>query len=265
MTAPPFFSIVTVALNHLDGLRATQESIAAQACRDYEWVIVDGGSDDGTVNFLRDLDDNVAWSSAPDSGIYDAMNIGIEGARGRYIVFMNAGDCFAAADTLARVLSAVNSAALTQQNSPDFIYGDAIEGGQYKVAKSHQNIARGMFTHHQAMFYTRKSVGDLRYDLRYPIAADYKFTAQFLRRNTNALYVPAPLCDFETGGVSQTNARAGRGEQFYIRRDLGIGNMLTNVALYAAQSMIWGLRQHMPRLYWAMRGVRSDNKPSINL
>ena len=85
----PFFSIITVNLNHLEGLTRTAASIAGQSCDDYEWIVVDGGSNDGSVGFLESS--SARWSSEADSGIYDAMNKGTQQSRGHYLLFLNAG------------------------------------------------------------------------------------------------------------------------------------------------------------------------------
>ena len=73
------FSIVTVCLNDVDGLRKTRQSIVSQSCDDYEWVVIDGQSTDGSVDFLQGItQEDLIWISEKDSGIFDAMNKGIE-------------------------------------------------------------------------------------------------------------------------------------------------------------------------------------------
>ncbi len=86
------FSVITVTRNNLVGLRRTHESLRIQSCGDYEWIVVDGASDDGTADYLKKTGAN--WVSEPDRGIYDAMNKGIARAQGRWLIFMNAGDEF---------------------------------------------------------------------------------------------------------------------------------------------------------------------------
>ena len=106
-------SIITINRNNADGLRKTMESVFAQTYRDFEYVIVDGASSDGSVEVIKEyakrpISDNcslhtVIWSSEPDSGIYNAMNKGIKKATGEYCLFLNSGDFFIAADVLERV------------------------------------------------------------------------------------------------------------------------------------------------------------------
>ncbi len=235
------FSIITVTRNNLAGLRRTHDSLCMQADTNYEWIVIDGASDDGTVEYLKDT--ATQWVSEPDGGIYDAMNKGIDRARGDYIIFMNAGDTFAAPDVLAK-LAAV---------SADFIYGDSLEDGKRKTARSHAGIIYGMFTHHQAMVYRRSGIGDLRYDTKYKIAADYKFTLEFLRRAQKIFRINSPVCIFEQGGVSQQRVRQGRNEQFLIRREIHTCGWLKNAMIYLMQSAIMALRRVAPGIYWRLK------------
>ena len=89
------YSIITVNYNNRDGLRATIESVVNQTYRDYEFIVIDGGSTDGSTDVLKEFDDKITyWVSEPDKGIYNGMNKGIAKATGDYLNFMNSGDCF---------------------------------------------------------------------------------------------------------------------------------------------------------------------------
>lgn len=105
MNSGPRFSIVTITYNNLEGLRRTARTVEDQREESYEHIIVDGGSSDGTVEWLNGLPGNTrrTWISEPDSGIYDAMNKGIRRARGELIVMLNSGDGFCDEQTLDRV------------------------------------------------------------------------------------------------------------------------------------------------------------------
>lgn len=93
MASKPVLSIVTVVYNNLAGLEVTYNSLAPQLTLQDEWIVVDGGSTDGTVEFLRRLNQaNLTWSSEQDLGIYDAMNKGAYRAKGTYLLFLNSGD-----------------------------------------------------------------------------------------------------------------------------------------------------------------------------
>ncbi len=248
---PPLLSIVSVTFNNKDGLKRTGQSIATQNWRNYEWIVVDGGSADGSLDIIqsRELKPHIIISE-PDKGIYDAMNKGLGLATGQYITFLNAGDQLAGNEVLAQI-----SEALIQ--NPDFIYGDALESDTGRIhnksARSHLKSALGMFTHHQAMIYRRALIGNMRFDLRYAIAADYDFTLRYLDCCRIVIQAPFPVCIFESGGASQQNRHQGRLEQFRIRRALGTCGAVMNIAIMTGQIINAVLRDTMPWIYWRLR------------
>lgn len=88
-------SIITINYNNCSGLQKTLHSIISQTCRDFEWIVIDGGSSDGSRDIIEQYQDEMAyWCSEPDNGIYHAMNKGIVMARGEYLQFLNSGDVF---------------------------------------------------------------------------------------------------------------------------------------------------------------------------
>ncbi len=161
----PRVSVVTVTLDDLNGLAATHASLREQTFRDFEWVVADGGSTDGTPEFLASLAEAPAWwRSGPDGGLYDAMNRGLGVASGEYLLFLNAGDRLASADTLARLVRAASAA-----GRPDLVYGDSVESGSdgrplLKRARSHRTAWWGMFAQHQSMAFRREALIGLSYD-----------------------------------------------------------------------------------------------------
>lgn len=241
------FSIVTITCNHRRGLARSFASIQSQTYADYEWIIIDGDSTDGTKDDFMQYN-HAKIISEKDNGIYDAMNKGVDRATGDYILFLNAGDILA--DEL--VLEKISAAA---KNKPDFIYGDALEGGHYKPARSHIKIHWGMFTHHQAMLYRRDILRDMRFNTTYKIAADYDLTVRFLEKCKNIVYVPMAICDFEVGGASQLNAKLGRDEQFYIRQSLKTCPAYYNYLIRLAQYLRFTLRTYFPKVYWLLKMV----------
>lgn len=245
----PLLSIVTVTKDNLAGLRKTADSMFDFDESLVEWLVIDGASTDGTTEFLDEI--SAAYNSESDKGIYDAMNKGIASAAGTYILFMNAGDAFASPWVLPKIID------ILRTKAPDFLYGDALEDtkqGQFpKPSKRHTSVAWGMFTHHQAMIYRSALMTDLKYDQSYTIAADYHFTCRFLYRAETALHLPQPICVFESGGVSQTNAVLGRREQFAIRKALKLVPGWKNALIYGLQSVSWALRQVFPAVFWRLR------------
>lgn len=95
------FSVITVCYNNRDGLEKTIKSVICQTNKDYEFIVIDGGSKDGTKELLEQYDDHIDfWCSEPDKGIYNAMNKGVTHAHGDYAIFMNSGDVFYKDNTL---------------------------------------------------------------------------------------------------------------------------------------------------------------------
>lgn len=240
MTTKPLFSVITVTRNNLSGLKQTHKSILCQTCEDYEWVVIDGASNDGTPDFLRDK--NAHWISEVDHGIYDAMNKGIERANGQYLIFMNAGDCFATCGTLALIQKYA-------RRDPDFIYGDALEDKNYKKARSHLKINRGMITHHQSMIYKAPIA---TYKTEYTIAADYDLTRHVIKNAPHITYIPKALCVFQTGGISQQHVKQGRIEQFNIRKNHGVTRS-ENSFIFINQTILYQVRRFFPAFYWFLK------------
>lgn len=216
----PLFSVVTVCYNDRINLERTTSSVLGQHCRDFEWIVVDGNSTDGSRQFLENtVDVRLSWHSEDDAGLFDAMNRGMDRATGRYLVFMNSGDTFYDLNTLAQVSNAIaNSYA-----PPAFIYGDSIDFSEdgseyYRRAKSHLLHWRGQFTQHQAMFFRKTR---LRYDLAYRFTADYAFIGQFLKSVSDSgeiIRLDAPVCRFLLGGINEKRRFRALGEDFMIRR-----------------------------------------------
>lgn len=257
----PLFTIITVNRNNRSGLQATAKSIREQEFTDFQWIIVDAVSTDGTNDDLEEYGATILCE--PDEGPYDGMNKGIDLAIGDYIIFMNSGDCFAQTQTLQKIRDAV------WFSKPDFIYGDSWETDgrrtAYKPARSYLKASKGMFTHHQSMLYKRTLIRDLRYDLSFEIAADYDFTLAFLNKAQTCLYLPFPVCVFRSGGLSQKNVTKGRKEQFAIRQKQHVTSFPKNALTYAMQTVSWGLRACAPGLYWTLRrgpahSVNDDTK-----
>lgn len=112
----PSLSIITINLNDAAGLRRTAESITAQKSRDFEWIVIDGGSTDGSLDVITEYEHHITrWVSEPDKGIYNAMNKGVRSATGAYLQFLNSGDALVDADVVGDFLATHPSA--------DVIYG----------------------------------------------------------------------------------------------------------------------------------------------
>ena len=148
---PGLLSVITVNLDDAAGLRATAHSVVAQERPPDEWIVIDGGSRDGSIAVIREFEALIhCWTSAPDRGVYDAMNRGLRRARGCYVLFMNAGDCFAGPGSLGRIATALEA-------SPgvDLLLGGtilALPSGHrvYRPPRTPAHLRRGPPAYHQA-------------------------------------------------------------------------------------------------------------------
>ncbi len=198
-------SIITVNLNNLEGLKKTYDSVVCQTFTDYEWLVIDGGSTDGSREFIEQHQDKFAyWCSEPDKGIYNAMNKGIVRAKGEYLNFMNSGDCFASNDTLIRVL--------VNERNEDIIYGymalGHITGPLLANATREKIFWYDLFPStlpHQASF-IRKKLFDIVgfYDEDLKVVSDSRwFAMAILNYGATYKFLPIIIAIFENGGISR--------------------------------------------------------------
>ncbi len=206
----PLITIITSTFNARGALERTAASIRAQTHGSIQWIVVDGGSSDGTVDEIRANSASIDyWVSEPDEGIYDAWNKGCARIAGEWVLFIGAGDELAAPDTLARCAPYLAESAGTH----DIVYGRielVTEGGEV-VASLGEPWARlkgrwggllpllpphpGSF-HHRSLFR-----GALSFDTRYRYAGDTAFVVESVLRR-DPLYVPVLVDRMLTGGVS---------------------------------------------------------------
>lgn len=203
----PKLSIITINYNHLDGLRRTIESVVNQTFTDYEWIVVDGGSTDGSRELLEQYKDHFAWwCSKPDTGVYNAMNKGIAHATGEYVNFMNSGDIFASMTILSEVFDAPRTA--------DVLYGymtlGTIDGESFWPEMMKPKLQRydfyGATLNHQSTFTKREVfVKYGGFDESYRILADWRHFAQIIAvENVTTEFIPQKISIYEGGGLSIT-------------------------------------------------------------
>lgn len=198
-------SIVTVCRNDLQGLQSTADSISwALSDRSIEWIVVDGGSTDGTPDWLELAPGkNTKWVSEPDDGIYDAMNKGVDLAGGRLIWFLNAGD-LSVEEAPAR-LDELNSFYPAMHF---FGFVLVFQNGR-EVMRSPRRTGylwHALPTSHQAIVYPTMELRRQRYDTRLSIVGDYDLTVRLWRSGVLVVRHPLPLARFKAGGHSQMNA-----------------------------------------------------------
>ncbi|WP_406828075.1 glycosyltransferase [Microbulbifer sp. ARAS458-1] len=251
-------SVVTINYNNAPGLLKTLESLERVAELISQLIIVDGKSTDESLDVLSQVNlsgiGDVQVICESDKGLYDAMNKGIAGVSGLYLIFMNSGDSFHSLESLERVSVAA------QRRAPDFIYGDFIEvggdGQKYTPARSASWLPYGMFTSHQAMLFKVSIIKSyaMEYNLSYRLAADYCFVAEFLSLSNSVEYVPVPVCYFDVSGVSNTKRFEALRENYVIRvQTLNMGH-LKAALLYLAHFAHSLLKRNFKGLTDRLRG-----------
>lgn len=206
----PLISIITVNYNNASELKKTIESVVSQTFNDFEHIIIDGASTDGSIEVIKSFESEIAyWISEKDTGIYSAMNKAIKIAKGKYCLFLNSGDFV----TNKNVLADVSNRGL----DADIVYGNMIihhRNGKKELGKMPEQI-----TFHQMIVDTlwhpvsfiKKSLFDTygcyREDIK--IVADYEFFLKtIIVYKVTTQYIPITISEFLLGGMSSHPSNA---------------------------------------------------------
>lgn len=219
MDTAPLISIITITYNAERTILPTLESVFTQDYRNYEHIMIDGASTDGTLTIARQYPD-IRILSERDSGLYDAMNKGIALARGRYLLFLNAGDAFHSDHVLSTY-------AERARKGDDIIYADTVivDSDRHIIGRRHlsaprtltdDSFAKGMLICHQA-FMVRKEIAPA-YDTKYRFSADYDWTVKCIRnsdprKRTNLGII---AIDYLSDGLTDKNKLKSLGERYRI-------------------------------------------------
>ena len=198
----PMISIITINYNNREGLRKTIESVVNQTYKDFEYIIIDGGSTDGSVDVIKEYADRISyWVSEPDKGIYDAMNKGVDKAVGEYCLFMNSADIIYQPTTLEEISLQLDGTDIISGRML-FEHGDIMTPPQKVTAK----FLFASTLPHQATF-IRRTLFDIRkYDCSYRIVSDWKFWIEMLVfQNSSYKSIPEIIALFDNSGISSTN------------------------------------------------------------
>lgn len=209
----PMFSILVVSLNPGDKLMETMRSVAEQTNTDYEVIVKDGGSKDGSPDALRgylqgqQLAERVRILEQPDTSIYDGMNQATAAARGEYLYFLNCGDVFASEQALEQAAREIER---NVGQSPSLIfYGDIYDAlrGQVVASNPHMDdfACYRNVPCHQACLYHHSLFAERGYNPGYRVRADYEhFLWCYFCKKARPLYIPVTLASYEGGGFSET-------------------------------------------------------------
>lgn len=201
-------SVITINFNNVDGLKKTIQSVVSQMYSNYEYIIIDGGSTDGSIDIIKQYTEKISyWISEPDKGIYNAMNKGIVQANGEYIHFLNSGDWLIDGEVYSKIFP--------NTISEDIIYGNRIQvydnGKKYILNKNYQKseftfkeIFQGCIFH--TCSFTKKELFDKfgYFNENFKIVSDYGF---FLKAmgfgQATVKYLDITISYFDMSGISQ--------------------------------------------------------------
>lgn len=214
-------TIITINYNNLAGLKRTSESILCQTMHEFEWIVIDGGSNDGSKEYIESLSSQpTIWRSEPDTGIYNAMNKGIRLANGDYLLFMNSGDSLFSNDTL--------SLALDKLVEADIIYGDALFCGAdnqrtvtYPEKFTLYDLWNCCTPCHQATFIKSSLLkGCDGYSEDYRIASDYRQWIIWKNEGRSFRHLKQTICYYMLDGISSTQLELHKEEHDRIINEL---------------------------------------------
>lgn len=196
-------SIITINLNNLTGLEKTAQTILSQTCKDFEWIVIDGGSNDGSCDLIRQFEGNIAyWVSEKDSGIYNAMNKGVDAATGDYLIFMNSGDCFHDPEVLSDFIKI--------KDKSDIIYGNTerVDANGNHVGETvpteYLSLQYLFFKrlNHQSMLFSKKCFENDRYDESFRLLGDLDLMVRLAMRKASFRYWDRFIAKYDVTGLS---------------------------------------------------------------
>lgn len=246
----PKLSIITVCRNAREDLLATKESVFSQTCGDFEWIVVDGDSTDGTFDELSTIEDpRLRILSEADAGIYDAMNKGLHMAEGEWVWFLNAGDRFNSQQTIEVVLRATGGA--------EIVFGDAMvvdaSGTEYGLRSTvtphrlpkelcKKDFARGMLVSHQS-FVVLRALAPAYGAERFQLSADLDWMLKILAQPRVSRRVESPLSSIVREGATMRHWKRSQWERFLIlSRHFGYTVSLSNHLFILWRRILHGLQ-----------------------
>ena len=211
------YTIITINYNNQIGLRRTIESVICQTLTDYEYIVIDGGSTDGSIDVIKKYSDYIDfWLSEPDNGIYNAMNKGILRSKAEYTIFMNSGDTFYDKKIVEKINSFIDGTGI--------VNGDTmLSSGKY--VKSPTEVSLGFFLYstiiHQSTFIKTELLKENNYDERYKLVSDWKFWIQeLIFNNVSYKNVSFLVSKFEEGGIGTTNKTLHDNEMLCVLKEM---------------------------------------------
>ena len=178
----PLFSIITPVLNNKEGIIKTIDSLKIQEFKDFEYIVVDGGSTDGTLEVIKNEKKITKWISEKDKGIYDAINKGLEISKGKYINTINSGDYYYSSKSLNFIKK------YFEKNNVSFVFGAVLKKKvRYKYEPNKMFWTFNFYPAHSGGFFIKKKVHDEvgNYNLKFPCSSDYDFFWRLIKKNNH--------------------------------------------------------------------------------
>ncbi|MGG9972097.1 glycosyltransferase family 2 protein [Ferruginibacter sp. SUN002] len=223
MKTTPILSIITINYNNIDGLMKTVQSVFAQSFKNFEYIIIDGGSTDGSKEYIETIKEKLSyWVSEKDNGVYNAINKGIQKATGEYLMFMNGGDCLHDSTVLGDIFEKTSI-------SEDVIYGDTLyltADGTTVYKSCDEELSFEYLIkddiNHQSCFIKRSLFDKFGlYDERLKIAADHKFfIASIILGSATSKYVARCIAIYNLEGFSSKNEAMQYVERDQIHKEI---------------------------------------------
>lgn len=208
-------SVITISYNAVNGIERTLLSVIAQKNADFEYIVIDGNSNDGTQNIINQYKSKISvYISEDDTGIYNAMNKGIDHATGDYCIFMNAGDRFASNDVLYQFIKVADGKPEVYNGNTFYMNGNALKW----YRRAHKDVSINHFLRssicHQSSFIKTSLLRKYKYDEKYRMVSDWKFWLQTLCID-KVEYKPINIdvSVFDMSGVTYTQNERGKKER----------------------------------------------------
>ena len=244
----PTISIITIVYNAVDLLEGTIQSVIQQTYPNIEYIVVDGGSNDGTLQIIETFKNKInQWVSEPDKGLYDAMNNGLKMATGDFVWFMNAGDKINRVDTVEKMM-------LSYTPNTDVLYGEVMmvdEKGRNLGTRSEvtthrlpkkltwKSMAYGMVVCHQAILIRRNICPMYEMD---NLTADIDWVIQALQHSRENTHSNLILAQYLTGGISKKRHQQSLKDRYQVlKKHFGVIPNFFNHIIIVGRAIIFRL------------------------
>ena len=196
-------SIITINLNNREGLQKTIESVISQTFRDFEWIVIDGGSTDGSAELIKQYAAHFAyWVSESDKGIYNAMNKGIRQAKGEWLQFLNSGDQLYEETTLQKVFAKEYNADVIYGNAKGINKNGSITDRILPDILAYSYLYGGWSISHQASYFKRNLFDNNLYNERFRIVSDCEYCLNLILRGCRFEHINQYVVWYDNNGIS---------------------------------------------------------------